>query len=109
MENDGYQIAVVEQGDESRSLATPLVSDEDRFAAKPGDIVKMIFEYKEGKKRKGDGAKIGSEHMWVEVTEHGDGCLVGRLDCSPQFTDLLKADDRIQFHPKHIIAFWNEN
>jgi hypothetical protein len=61
LEKDGFQLAVVEQGDSKRVLATPLVSDEERFAAKPGDTVKLIFEYRETHEGK-NGAKFGAEH-----------------------------------------------
>jgi hypothetical protein len=43
--------------------------------------------------------------MRVKITDYGDGCLIGRLDSSPQFTKLLKADDAVAFHPKHIVAW----
>jgi len=104
LEKDGYELAVVEQGDSRRVIAAPLVSDEERFAAKPGDIVKLIFEYREAEGTM-NGEAVGAEHMWVEITDYGDGCLIGQLDNSPQFTTLLKSDDVLSFHPKHIIAF----
>lgn len=105
-EKDGFQLAVVEQGDIGRVLAAPLASDEERFAAKPGDTVKLIFEYRESMRARGGGAEFGGEHMWVEVTDYGDGCLIGKLDSSPQYTNLMKSGDAVAFHPKHIIAFW---
>ena len=106
LEKDGFQLAVVEQGDTARVLAAPLAPDEERFAAKPGDTVKLIFEYRETMKARGSGQEVGAEHMWVEIVDYGDGCLIGRLDSSPQYTKLLKSDDAVAFHPKHIIAFW---
>ncbi|WP_035611822.1 hypothetical protein [Haloferula sp. BvORR071] len=74
-EEDGFQLAVVEQGS-SRVLSAPLASDEERFAAKPGDTVKLVFEYLEAM-RLPDGREFGTEHMWVKVTDYGDGCLSG--------------------------------
>jgi hypothetical protein len=65
--------------------------------------VKLIFEYHEADERK-NGTSIGAEQMRVKITDYGDGCLIGRLDSSPQFTKLLKADDAVAFHPKHIVA-----
>src|ERR1044072_2473620 len=104
LEEHGYQLAVIEQGDTSRVLAAPLPSEEERFAAKPGDTVKVIFEYRETMKARGSGQEFGAEHMWVEITDFGDGWLIGRLDSSPQYTSLLKSDDTVAFHPNHILA-----
>lgn len=103
---DGFQLAVIEQGDTARVLGAPLVSEEERFAAKMGDIVKLIFEYRESMKAGGSDQEYGAEHMWVEIVGLGDGCLIGRLDNSPRYTKLLKSDDTVAFHPKHIIAFF---
>ena len=108
LDEHGYQLALVEQGDTSRIMAAPLPREEERFAAKPGDTVKLIFEYREAMKARGSGQEFGAEHMWVEITDFGDGCLVGRIDSSPQYTKLLKSDDVVAFHPKHIIAFWRK-
>ena len=108
LDEDGYELAVVEQGDSSRALAAPLPPEEDRFAAKPGDMVKLIFQYREVMKARGSEQEYGAEHMWVKITAIGDGSLIGRLDSSPQYTKLLKSDDAVAFHPKHIIAFWSE-
>lgn len=105
LEKDGFQLAIVEQGT-TRVLAAPLVSDEKRFAAKPGDTVKLIFEYREAMKARGSGQEFDAEHMWIEILDYGDGCLIGRIDSSPQYTKLLKSDDAVAFHPKHIIAFY---
>jgi hypothetical protein len=46
--------------------------------------------------------------MWVEIIDYGEGCLVGKLDSSPQYTTLLKSGDAVKLHPKHIIAFWRD-
>jgi len=63
---DGYEFQVVEQnGSPSHPvLAQPLASDEERFAAKPGDVVKLIFLYREPVIR--DGQTYGAEHMGLE-------------------------------------------
>jgi hypothetical protein len=42
--------------------------------------------------------------MRLKNTDYDAGCLIGRLDRSPQFTKLLKADDAVAFHPKHLVA-----
>jgi Uncharacterized protein conserved in bacteria (DUF2314) len=107
LQEDGYELAVIESGDALRVLAAPLPSDEERFAAKPGNLVKLVFQYREPDKRD-NGAIVGAEHMWVKITEYGDGCLIGMLDSSPQHTKLLKSEDSVRFHPKHIVAFWRE-
>jgi len=107
LNEDGYDLQVVEQDGSPHHpvLAHPLASDEERYAAKPGDLVKLIFRYREPVVR--DGQSYGAEHMWVRITEYGEGCLVGRLDSAPQFTTLLRSDDLVHFHPKHIIRFWH--
>jgi hypothetical protein len=107
LEHDGYQLAVFDQ-DSERVLSAPLPSDEERFSAGPGDLVKLVFEYRELDVRE-SGAVVGAEHMWVRVTEQRENCLVGVLDDSPQHTKLLRDEAPIAFHPKHIIAFWREN
>ena len=108
MDDDGYELAVIEQEDASAVLAAPLPSDDERFAAEPGQTVKLIFQYKEPDRRD-NGAEVGAEHVWVRITEYGEGSLIGVLDSSPQHTDLLESEDRVAFHPKHIVAFWTEN
>lgn len=107
LEHDGYQLAVIDQGSE-RVLAAPLPSDAERFAAGPGDLVKLIFEYREPDFSE-HGGVVGSEHMWVRITEQRESCLVGVLDSSPHHTRLLGDDATISFHPRHIVAFWREN
>jgi hypothetical protein len=108
LDEHGYEFVVVNQEDTSHVLAAPLPPEEERFAAKPGDMVKLIFAYRETMEARGSGQEFGAEHMWVEITGFGNGCLVGRLDSSPQYTKVLKSDDAVAFHPKHIIAFWRE-
>jgi len=108
LDTHGYQLAVVEQGQAAHVLAAPLPPEEERFAAKPGDMVKLIFEYREVLKGAGSGQEFGAEHMWVEIADYGEGCLVGRLESSPQYTKLLKSGASVAFHPMHIIAFWRE-
>jgi hypothetical protein len=81
-------------------------SDEARFAVKAGDIVKLIFLYRDHVERNGQATT--AEHMWVRVTPQGAGCLVGRTDDAPQFSTILKADDEVHFHPKHIVRFWKD-
>ena len=106
-EKEGYQLAVVDSGDTARVLSGPLPTEGKRFAVQPGDIVKLVFEYRDSMVAVGSGAEIGAEHMWVKVTEYGDGCLIGSIDSSPQYTRILKSGDLVAFHPKHIVAFWN--
>ena len=107
VERDGSQLAVVDQ-DSERVLAAPLPTDDERFAAGPGDVVKLVFEYREPDVRE-NGAVVGSEHMWVRITEQRESCLVGVLDSSPRHTKVLNDDATISFHPRHIVAFWRDN
>ena len=97
MDDDGYELQLFEE-------SAPGVSpDEARFATKPGDTVKLVFVYKEPVRNHG---QYGAERMWVQVLRAEAGCLVGRLDSTPQFTDLLKSDSKVSFHPKHVLSFW---
>ncbi len=97
MDDDGYELQLLHDSEPE------VASDDVRFAAEPGDMVKLIFMYKDPVRNHG---LYGAERMWVEVTEHGDNCLIGRLDNVPQFTDLLPTDAQIKFHPKHILNFY---
>ena len=109
-QEDGYDLEVVEQADarDHPFLRYPIPDDDARYNVKPGDVVKLIFRYRDshGKERTDVSA---SEHMWVRVTESGGASVVGRLDSGPQFTTILKSDDEIHFHPKHIVRFWSDD
>ena len=99
LDADGYELQLLD-------ATTPEVTPDDkRFAAKPGDMVKLVFVYKQPVRNHG---LYDSERMWVEILATGDGCLIGRLDNTPQFTDILQSDARVQFHPKHILTFWTQ-
>jgi hypothetical protein len=106
---DGYELEIVEQEDAPVHgfLRYPIPDDEARFAAEPGDLVKLIFRYRDYVEK--DGQTIAAEHMWVRVIDYGEGHLIGRLDNDPQFTAILKSDDEIHFHPKHIVRFWRSD
>jgi hypothetical protein len=108
LEEDGYDLEVVEQADAGghEFLQYPIPDDDARFAVKPGDVVKLIFRYRDYAVK--NGQTFGSEHMWVRVIESGGAFVLGRLDSSPQFTAILKSDDEIHFHPKHIVRFWSD-
>lgn len=107
LEKDGYDLEVVDQADARRHefLRYPIPDDATRDAVKLGDIVKLIFRYRDHVVK--NGQTFTAEHMWVRVIESGGAFVVGRLDSSPQFTTILKSDDEIHFHPKHIVCFWN--
>ncbi|RBP42563.1 uncharacterized protein DUF2314 [Roseimicrobium gellanilyticum] len=97
-DEDGFELRLLEESEPG------VASDEERFGAEPGDMVKLIFRYKDPVRNSGS---FNAERMWVEIVSFGEGCLVGRLDNNPQYTDLLKSDDTISFHPKHILCFWD--
>lgn len=107
-DKDGYDLEVVEQADARNHpfLRYPIPDDDVRFDVKPGDIVKLIFRYRDHVQK--NGQTFSAEHMWVRVVDCGEGCLIGKLDNSPQYTTLLKSDDEIHFHPKHIVRFWSD-
>lgn len=99
LDEDGYELQLFDEG------MPEVAPDSERFAAKPGDTVKLVFIYKEPVRTE----LYNSERMWVEIIAFGDGCLIGRLDNSPQFTDILHPDYAISFHPKHVLKFWTSN
>jgi len=107
LDADGYELEVVEQANALNHpfLRSPIPNDEARCATKPGDLVKLILRYRDHVEK--NGQTFSSEHMWVRVENYGNGCLIGKLDNSPQFTTLLNADDEIRFHPKHIVKIWD--
>jgi len=83
-----------------------LPSDEARFSVKTGDLVKLIFRYRDHVEI--NGRIVTAEHMWIRVTGCGEGYLIGRLDNDPQYTSLLRYDGEVNFHPKHIINLWTD-
>ena len=108
LDEDGYEFEVVEQDGSPGHpfLPCPIPPDDKRFAVKPGDVVKLIFQYRDHVAK--DGHTITAEHMWVVVADYGNGCLIGTLDNEPQYSKLLKSGDKIRFHPKHIVRFWGD-
>ena len=108
LDKDGYEFDLIEQGEkDDYGFELPnFPTDEERDSATPGDLVKLIFRYKDHVEK--NGHTITSERMWVEIIENKRTHLVGRLDNSPSYTKLLKDDDIVNFHPKHIVAFWKE-
>lgn len=107
---DGFALEMVEQEDgppHHPFLRTPIPSDKERYGVKPGNIVKLIFRYRDHVER--NGQTFTGEHMWVLVTGSEDECLIGTIDNDPQFSHLLKAGDEIYFHPKHIVHIWRRD
>ena len=72
-------------------------SEEDRLAAKPGDFVKLGFEY--------EGEDFAGERMWVEIVHWSP--LRGTLANDP-LGDLLNYGDEIEFEVRHIIAVMDD-
>ncbi len=71
MDEDGYELQLLAEG------SPEVAPDAERFEAKPGDTVKLVFVYKEPVRNHG---LYGSERMWVQIVWQGEGCLAGRLD-----------------------------
>jgi hypothetical protein len=72
-----------------------------RRSMKPGNIVKLMFEYLYP-----DDDKIGGERMWVEITELNGPYFVGRLRNPPAMIDEwhdLDYDSEVVFLPEHVI------
>lgn len=106
IDQHGYQFDLIEQ-EQSELYGFDLPdfpSDDRRFAVKTGDLVKLIFRYREPVKE--HGKTVTCERMWVRVLTDGGACLTGALDNTPRYTKLLKDDDIVSFHPKHIVQIW---
>jgi len=107
LDEDGYELEIVEQDDAKNNpfLPDPIPSDEERDSVKPGDIVKLIFKYRDHVEK--NDQTITGEHMWVRVTDYGEGFFIAMLDNDPYYSTILKSDDEVHFHPKHIVKFWS--
>lgn len=104
--SDGYEFEIIEEEEvEEYPFDLPsFPSETERSSTKVGDFVKLIFRYRDSVEQ--NGKTISSERMWVEIKEYGADCIVGRLDSSPNYTDLVKENAEICFHPKHIVQIW---
>ena len=102
LDTNGYEFPIIEQ-DQAEDYPFPLAlpSDEERFNVKKGDLVKLIFQYKEFFGNIEDECK--AERMWVEIIKLNDGYIEGRLDNKPGNETVLKEDQIVKFHPFHII------
>jgi len=65
---------------------------------KPGDEVKLIFEF-----RSDDPDAPGAERMWVEIKEISGKTFEGVLDNDPAYIIDLKCGDPVTFAEKHVI------
>ncbi len=75
-------------------------SDEDKQLIQPGDLVKLLFELRDG----------WGERMWVEVTEVRKRRIVGRLWNTPAGIPRLWPNDKIKFNRDHVIGIvWEED
>lgn len=107
-DTDGYEFDLIKQDEKDtyRFELPDFPSDEARFGVRKGDLVKLIFRYRDWIEKKDH--TITSERMWVIVTYDSGPCLRGVIDNSPHFTELLKEGDTVNFHPLHIIQIWND-
>lgn len=65
---------------------------------KPGDICRLIFRFDSN-----DPSYPAAERMWVLIEQVHDGRFTGSLDNEPYYITDLKAGDKIEFGPQHII------
>lgn len=66
---------------------------------KPGEVVKLIFEFDSD-----DPDAPGAERMWVRVTRVEPGPkFVGALDNYPKYIKDLAYGDTIEFEPCHVV------
>ena len=106
LDQHGYEFDLIEHARrETYDFDLPdFPTDDQRFAVGVGDLVKLIFRYRDWVEEHGH--TVTCERMWVRVTDHGDRCLTGTLDNDPRYTKLLHDGDLVHFHPKHIVQIW---
>lgn len=71
----------------------PVPTDEEKSIVRPGDLVKLMFEMKDGT----------AERMWVVVTSVKRGKYEGDLNHCPVLIPRLEAGKRLKFQRQHII------
>ncbi len=106
LDHHGYEFDLIEQ-EQRNSYGFDLPdfpSDDERSAVRSGDLVKLIFRYRDWVEEHGH--TITCERMWVRIIGDSDRCLTGTLDNPPRYTKLLSEDDIVYFHPKHIVQIW---
>jgi Uncharacterized protein conserved in bacteria (DUF2314) len=103
---NGYELEVVEQADGLHYpfLVEQIPNDEARKKVKAGDLVKLIFKYRNYVAN--NGKKVTGEHMWVLVTGVNSEAFVGKLDNTPQFSTILKENADIHFQFRHVVDIW---
>lgn len=93
-----WSLSDAQQLAESNPYTFHKPSDEAVYLLKPGDQVKLIFEFDSD-----DPEAPGAERMWVDVTEITGQHFGGTLDNDPVHIQDLLCGDPISFSPKHII------
>lgn len=106
LDQHGYEFVLIEQEQrDSYDFELPdFPSDDARFAVTDGDLVKLIFSYKDWVEEHGH--TITCERMWVLITGDSGRCLSGTINNAPRYTKILREDDVVHFDPKHIIQIW---
>ena len=64
----------------------------------PGQVAKLLFDF-----RTEQGQPVGSESMWVEVTEVHDHEYVGKLRNASIYADM-PFGDLVDFEARHVIG-----
>lgn len=108
LEQHGYEFVLIEQEmRDSYDFELPgFPTDDERFSVASGDLVKLIFRYRDWVEEHGH--TVTSERMWVLITDDNGRCLTGSLNNDPLYTKLLHDGDLVHFHPKHIVTIWRE-
>ena len=92
--------AEVQNAEHPRSFFIP--PRERRHALRPGDLVRLGFEYGPHADRDGEGHV---ERMWVEVVEQvAEGAARGRLSNHPARLQPLAIGDVVRFAPRNVLA-----
>ncbi len=75
---------------------------EKRQNLRTGDIVKLIFRFKDG-----EFAQV--ERMWVVVSETNNGEFTGILDNEPFIKGCLNVGDEIKFNYKNVLEIYKDD
>jgi hypothetical protein len=106
LEEHGYEFELIEQDQrDSYDFELPdFPSDDERYAVRAGSLVKLIFRYRDWVEEHEH--TITCERMWVLMTGDDGRSLLGTINNAPRYTNILREDDVVRFHPKHIIQIW---
>jgi hypothetical protein len=97
LELDGYRLlsGVICNKESPDTFQIP--PERTRNQLKPGQVVKLMFEYQGG----------GDERMWVIIVEREGPYYLGTLNNLPR-VGALTVGQKVVFLPEHVIDVWDK-